>query len=461
MRYNQHTGTLVSNGHSATFSLYNKSEKRRNVFVLIASIAVLILAVIGMFYFHEEMEMVHEERTATSLGKALFGFLFLITLVRLSFFVYQIKLFLKYKPIESVSDEELPTCTVVVPAFNEGQLVYFTLLSVAQSDYPKGKLEIWAIDDGSTDETWYWISKAKEKLGSRLKIYKQPVNKGKKHALYYGFKNGNGDVFVTIDSDSTIEKSTLRNLVSPIVKDDNCGAVAGNVHVMNKNEGMIPKMLHTSFVFSFEFIRSAQSALGFVLCTPGALAAYKREAIINVMDEWLNQQFLGQPATIGEDRSITNAVLAQGFEVKFQKNAIVETNTPNNFTGLHKMFTRWGRSDVRETLMMNQYMFKNYKKGNKLGSRFIFFNQWMRLLLAIPTLFLMFFFLYSHPLLFLSSALSGIFIIALIQALFFAVYYNFREAFWSFPYGIFNLFALFWIAPYSILTVRKSGWLTR
>jgi hyaluronan synthase len=193
------------------------------------------------------------------------------------FLAYIARLFFRYKPVSSVTDEELPTCTVIVPAYNEGKLVYSTLKSLVESSYPSEKLELLAIDDGSKDDTWEWMKKAKAELGDRVTIFQQPSNQGKRHALYRGFNLGTGEVFVTVDSDSIVENDTLRNLVSPFVTNKNCGAVAGNVRVLNNQKAIIPRMLNVSFVFSFEFIRSAQSVLGSVLCTPGALAAYRRE----------------------------------------------------------------------------------------------------------------------------------------------------------------------------------------
>src|SRR5690606_39180776 len=188
--------------------------------------------------------------------------------------------------------------TVIVPAYNEGRLVYDTLVSLVASKYPADKLQLLAIDDGSKDDTWDWIQKAKADLGDSISIFKQPKNMGKRHALYRGFKMGTGDVFVTVDSDSIVKEDTLRNLVSPFVVNPKCGAVAGNVQVLNNKNAAIPRMLNVSFVFSFEFIRSAQSMLGTVLCTPGALAAYRREAVLNCLPEWINQTFMGKASDI-------------------------------------------------------------------------------------------------------------------------------------------------------------------
>src|SRR5690606_24432804 len=237
------------------------------------------------------------------------------------------------------------------------------------SDYPTDKLQLLAIDDGSGDDTWEWMQKAKALLGDRVSICQQSHNQGKRHARYRGFNLASGGVVVRVDSDSIVEKDTLRNLVSPFVTNRECGAVAGNVRVLNNEKAIIPRMLNVSFVFSFEFIRSAQSVLGSVLCTPGALAAYRRKAVMTCLPEWISQTFMGKPTDIGEDRAMTNMILKQGYHVLFQRNAYVLTNIPEKFSGLHKMFTRWERSNVRENLMMSKFAFTPFRDGSRSGPR--------------------------------------------------------------------------------------------
>lgn len=439
-----------------------KSLRRKDFGILIGVQILMFSAIYALTNFRPYFDEIHFRRMETPAGRILVYFLLATLVFQVLFLIYIAVLFVRYKPVASVQDNSLlPTLTVIVPAYNEGELVYHTLLSIDSSNYPKDKLEIMAIDDGSRDNTWEWITKANEDLGGRLTIHKQPKNMGKRHALYHGFTNGTGEVFITIDSDSVVEEDTLRNMASPFVVNTNCGGVAGNVKVLNKKEGMIPKMLNVSFTFSFEFVRSAQSSLGFVLCTPGALSAYRRDAVLNCLDEWINQKFLGQDATIGEDRAMTNLILKQGRDVQFQKNANVLTNTPVGFKTLHKMFTRWGRSNVRETLMMNKFVFKNFREKHKAGARFIFINQWVKLLLVYPVTILMMYFLLTHPLLYLSSALTGTFIFSSIQMLFFSRRYSFVDGLWAYPYSVFYMFALFWIFPFAIATVKNGGWLTR
>src|SRR5690606_4516096 len=142
---------------------------------------------------------------------------------------------------------------------------------------------------------------------------------------YRGFHLGTGEIFVTVDSDSVVKPDTLRALVSPFVANKHCGAVAGNIRVLNHKKGILPKMLNVSFVLSFEFVRSAQSRLNSVLCTPGALAAYRRSAVFEVLPQWIAQTLMVQPSDIGEDRAMTNMSLKPGHHVLFQRNAYCYT----------------------------------------------------------------------------------------------------------------------------------------
>jgi len=430
-------------------------------FVLTGTFLLMITSGIVVYALQPDFSQFNADRM-----KSTFGFTFLIIaglllLFKVAFFIYNLFLYFKYKPVESVSDELLPTCTIIVPAYNEGNLVYETLLSIANSDYPKEKIQLLAIDDGSKDDTWYWMQEAKKLLGDRLSIYQQPKNMGKRHALYRGFNLGTGDIFVTIDSDSIVKADTLRNLVSPFAVNEKCGAVAGNVQVLNNQKALLPKMLNVSFVMSFEFVRSAESMLGSVLCTPGALAAYRSSAVFECLPEWINQTFMGQPSDIGEDRAMTNMILKQGFQVLFQKNAYVLTNVPENYSGLYKMFIRWDRSNVRENIMMAKYVFTNFRNESKFGARLLFLNQSFKIIMSFPFLFFMIFFIVMHPILFFSSTIFSILIISSFPVLFYARRYNASESFWAYSYSLLYTFGLFWITPYAIATASRRGWLTR
>ncbi|PIF30766.1 hyaluronan synthase [Flavobacterium sp. 9] len=451
----------ISNDNVAAKKVSERTKSKFGLFVLVSTFALLFVGAYSVYHLQSDFDQFQIDRMNSSWGFPFLVVAGILFVFQTGVFLYNLYLYFNYKPIESVSDEMLPTCTVIVPAYNEGKLVWDTLLSLADSDFPAHKLEILAVDDGSKDDTWYWMQQAKIKLGDRLTIFQQPENKGKRHALHRGFELGMGEIFVTVDSDSIVKKDTLRNLVSPFVVDEKCGAVAGNVHVLNSKKAILPKMLNVSFVMSFEFMRSAESKLGSVLCTPGAAAAYRKTSVFACLDEWINQTFMGQPSDIGEDRAMTNMILKQGQHVVFQRNAYVLTNVPEEYTGLYKMFIRWSRSNVRENIAMAKYVFTDFRKESKFGARLLWFNQALKIVMAYPFMIFMFVFIAMHPLLFLSSTLLGILIVSSFPVLFYAKRYNLADSLWAYSYSVFYTFSLFWITPYAIVTANKRGWLTR
>ncbi|TPN84636.1 glycosyltransferase family 2 protein [Aquimarina algicola] len=430
--------------------------------LIIIGTFLLMFGAASLFYFLQPyFEDIYLKRISTTWGFTLMIVGSILLTLKISFLVYILVLYLRYKVVNSVSDEQLPLLTVIVPAYNEGELVYKTLISLTDSDYPKEKLQIISIDDGSQDDTWQWMKKAKQELGNSVSIYQQPKNMGKRHALYRGFNLGMGEVFITVDSDSIVKKDTLRNMASPFIVNEECGAVAGNVRVLNRKDALIPRMLNVSFAFSFEFIRSAQSTLGSVLCTPGALSAYRREAVFNCREAWINQTFMGQVSKIGEDRAMTNMILKQGYKVLFQRNAYVLTNIPERYKNLSKMFIRWERSNVRENIAMSKFAFSNFREGKKTGTRILLLNQWLKMTMAYPALLIMLFFIVTYPVLFFSSTFVSALVFSSMRALFYAKKHNVAESLWAYPYSIFFAFTLFWITPYAIATAGRSGWLTR
>ena len=458
----QKSSYIMNTNFTENRLMNTRSKQFAREFVILAT-TFIFLAICVFSYIKNQnaFESWQENIVSSTIGQVFFIATSILFVIKLAYFVFNLTLYIIYKPIKTVNQSDLPKCTVIIPAYNEGELVYHTLHSVANSLYPKEKLEIITIDDGSKDDTWEWMQKAAQEIGESVTLYKQPTNKGKREGLYYGFSRAKGDVVVTIDSDSIIKNDTLAQLVSPFVTNKNCGAVAGNVKILNDKTALIPKMLNVSFAFSFEFIRSAQSTLGSVFCTPGALAAYKKTSVLKVLDAWMNQTFMGKKSDIGEDRALTNMILKEGEEVLFQKNAIVYTNIPEHYTNLYKMYIRWERSNIRESIMMSKFAFTNFRRGSKIGTRIILIDQLLTFILAYPLLIAMIAILIVNPLFSLISTGIGILLFSSIQMLFFAKKHSVYGSLWAYPYSLFYAFALFWITPYSIATAGKSGWLTR
>lgn len=365
----------------------------------------------------------------------------------------------RYRPYPLVA-ESFPRVTVLVPAYNEGPMVLKALYSVATADYPPDKLEIICVDDGSKDDTWSYIAQAQDRYPELIRTIRFSRNRGKREALYIGFKQGRGDFFVTVDSDSVIQPDTLKQLVAPLQHDPTIGAVAGNVKVYNRRSNILTRMLWVRFILSFDFLRASQSMYGFVFCTPGALSAYRREAVFAILETWRHQTFLGEPCTIGEDRAFTNLVLQQGYRTVYQRSAIVYTTVPETYPSLCRMFLRWDRSNFRESLVQLSFMFTRYRSKHRLLPIIDFFVREVELPLTCIFLPLFLLAVWQHPLI-LIKFLSAVCLISFILTF----YYIREEKDLDFTYGIlysyYAFFLLRWIKPYAFLTMKNGGWLTR
>jgi hyaluronan synthase len=367
-------------------------------------------------------------------------------------------LWLMYRPIEAASAERAPRLTVLIPAYNEGAMVEQTIASAAAAAYPRERLEIIAIDDGSTDDTWHYIRHAALRFPGLVTAVTLPANRGKRGALAEGFRRATGEVIVTVDSDSVVERGAFLALAGPF-RDPRVGAVAGKVAVYNRKASLIPRMLHVRFILSFDYLRSAQSVFRTVFCCPGALAAYRASVVKQVLPAWERQEFLGTPCTYGEDRALTNDILAAGYDTVYQRTAVVHTVVPETYSKLCKMFLRWDRSYIRE-----EFRFARVVWSRPFWSRVLSLYESVITNLRYPVG-------YASIALWAVNALHDpgsilrMLLAIMVVSLVYVLYYLRSERSWDFVFGIlyayFSFFALTWIFPYAALTLRARGWLTR
>jgi hyaluronan synthase len=367
-------------------------------------------------------------------------------------------LWLAYRPFAAVAPDRAPRLTVVIPAYNEGAMVEETIASAAAAAYPRERLEIVAIDDGSTDDTWHYIRRAALRFPGLVTPVRLPANQGKRGALAEGFRRATGEIIVTVDSDSVIERGALLALAGPF-RDPWVGAVAGKVAVHNRTASLIPRMLHVRFILSFDYLRSAQSVFRTVYCCPGALAAYRASIVRQVLPGWERQKFLGTSCTYGEDRALTNDILAAGYDTVYQRTAVVHTVVPETYGKLCRMFLRWDRSYIRE-----EFRFARIVWSRPLWSRALALYESVITNMRYPVGYLSIA-LWAANALKDPASLVRMLLAIMVVSVVYVLYYLRSERSWDFVFGIlyayFSFFALTWIFPYAALTLRARGWLTR
>ncbi|MGW3500635.1 glycosyltransferase [Streptomyces globisporus] len=214
--------------------------------------------------------------------------------------------------------------SVLVPAYNERECIEATVRSLAASEHP---IEIIVIDDGSTDGTADLVEAMRL---PRVRVVRQQ-NAGKPAALNNGIRHARYDIVVMMDGDTVFEPATVRELVQPFA-DPRVGAVAGNAKVGNR-DSLIGAWQHIEYVMGFNLDRRMYDVLGCMPTIPGAVGAFRREALERVggMSE----------DTLAEDTDITMALHRDGWRVVYAENARAWTEAPESVQQLWSQRYRW------------------------------------------------------------------------------------------------------------------------
>ncbi|WP_299528149.1 bifunctional polysaccharide deacetylase/glycosyltransferase family 2 protein [uncultured Streptomyces sp.] len=214
--------------------------------------------------------------------------------------------------------------SVLVPAYNERKCIEATVRSLMASDHP---IEIIVIDDGSTDGTADLVEAMRL---PRVRVVRQR-NAGKPAALNNGIAHARYDIVVMMDGDTVFEPTTIRELVQPF-GDPKVGAVAGNAKVGNR-DSLIGAWQHIEYVMGFNLDRRMYDVLRCMPTIPGAVGAFRREALDRVggMSE----------DTLAEDTDITMALHRDGWHVVYAENARAWTEAPESVQQLWSQRYRW------------------------------------------------------------------------------------------------------------------------
>ncbi|TRV81567.1 glycosyltransferase [Streptomyces sp. 130] len=214
--------------------------------------------------------------------------------------------------------------TVLVPAYNEKKCIANTVRSLLASDYP---VEVIVIDDGSTDGTADIVQRMRL---PNVRVVRQR-NAGKPAALNNGIAHARNDIIVMMDGDTVFEPTTVRELVQPF-GDPRVGAVAGNAKVGNR-DSLIGAWQHIEYVMGFNLDRRMYDVLRCMPTIPGAVGAFRREALERVGG--ISED------TLAEDTDVTMALHRDGWRVVYAENARAWTEAPETVQQLWSQRYRW------------------------------------------------------------------------------------------------------------------------
>jgi cellulose synthase/poly-beta-1,6-N-acetylglucosamine synthase-like glycosyltransferase/peptidoglycan/xylan/chitin deacetylase (PgdA/CDA1 family) len=230
-----------------------------------------------------------------------------------------------HKRRDRLADSPCPDpVSVIIPAYNERAGIVRCLRSMLFCDCPD--VEVILVDDGSTDGT----ADVVEDLGLPVTVVRQR-NAGKAAALNAGIRHARHQLLVLADGDTVFEPTTISALVAPF-RDPRVGAVAGNVKVANRR-GVLGKVQHTEYVTGCCLDRRMYDVFGCMVTIPGAVGAFRREALAGTR---------GVPGdTLAEDTDVTIAVVETGWRVRYSARARAWTEAPSTLGQLWTQRHRW------------------------------------------------------------------------------------------------------------------------
>jgi hyaluronan synthase len=227
------------------------------------------------------------------------------------------------------------------------------LESILAQTLPPQSLTV--IDDCSADQSAAaLIGEMRPKFdraGIRLGFIRFPDNRGKRHGLAAGFQQEPlADAYLCIDSDTVLDEHAVAELAEPF-GERRVQCVTGLVLAHNRATNLLTRLIDMRYVNAFLGERVAYSRLGSVLCACGSLAMYRGWVIRKHLDDFLDQRFLGRPATFGDDRRLTYYCLTEGKSL-IQPTAVGYTDVPERLGHYIRQQIRWGKSFIREGFLL-------------------------------------------------------------------------------------------------------------
>ena len=229
------------------------------------------------------------------------------------------------------SPDIYPFVSIIVPAYNEAEVIQASLSSLLELRYPY--YEIIAVDDGSSDGTYEKMREFEgNHYGVRVQVFRKE-NSGKAETLNYGIRRSRAPIVVCMDSDSRLTPDALRYAVRHF-HDPHVGAVAGNVKVINRHN-IWTKLQALEYIEGLNIVRKAQAFFRSVNVIPGPMGIFRRTAIEGTGGY--------DSDTFAEDFDMTVKILAEGWKINYEPKAVAFTEAPEELLDIIKQRYRWTR----------------------------------------------------------------------------------------------------------------------
>ncbi len=249
----------------------------------------------------------------------------------------------------NVKLKKYPSVTIIVPCWNEEKTVSKTIHSLLNLDYPKDKLKIMVVDDGSTDNTWSVVQKFANH--PQIELHTKE-NGGKYTALNYGISKLSTDLVGCLDADSYVHKDSMKK-IALYFENRETMAVAPSIKLWQPRN-ILQLLQKVEYGFGI-FTRKMYHYMNAIYITPGPFSIFRREVF----------EKLGgyEHAHNTEDIQIALRMQKNGFKIAHAHEAIVYTVPPETIKKLLKQRVRWSYGFIKNAYDFRDMIF-NKKYGN-------------------------------------------------------------------------------------------------
>jgi len=242
----------------------------------------------------------------------------------------------RYRPI--VNDHRAST-SVVVPSYREDPEVLMRCLA---SWLAQGPGEILLVVDLADVEVLRRLEGVRDE---RLRVI--PFrHRGKRSALGVGIRAARNDIVILTDSDTSWERGLLTAVQMPFA-DPEVGGVSTRQNAFARGSSVWRIVADWLVNIRYLDYVPAQGMAGGVACLSGRTAAYRRTAILPVLEDLEHEIFLGRECNAGDDGRLTWLVLSSGYKTVYQATARAWSMFPCTFRAFVKQRVRWGRNSYR------------------------------------------------------------------------------------------------------------------
>lgn len=285
-----------------------------------------------------------EQILSTLMYPFLFLSMFFEILMLVSFFENKNKF---QKEEEDYELSYFPTVAVAVPCWNEERTLAATLDSLMELDYPKDKLSIYVVDDGSKDRTLEIAKEYEARYpGVITAIHKQ--NGGKHTAVNVALERSTSDFFGCLDADSFVAKGTLKIIMGYFERDPHTMAVTPCIHIRSPKT-FIQRMQAIEYLLGV-FTRKMFGSLDAIQVTPGPFSIFRKEVFAKIGNY--------HKAHNTEDFEITLRMHKAHLKIANSHKALVYTVGPATAKGFFYQRLRWARGFLENSIDYKELFFK-------------------------------------------------------------------------------------------------------